>query len=573
MTLDPALLSQFLSNPKSADEIEKALCERSLYRFLERAWPAFDPARFMGNWHLGAIAEHLEAVNRGQIRKLLINVSPRSAKTNLCTVAWPAWTWALEPDPQYPLIGAAVPFLCVSYASSKAEEDAVTSKRLLKSPWYLRLWGDRVQITQDRDNQQHFDTVKGGSRISVGLHASIIGRGGNIKLIDDPHDPEEMESPDVLAKAIRSYRETLSSRENDPNVAAEVIVMQRLGQGDLSNYVKEKYGNDYVHLCIPARYDSSRHCRTVLGWNDPRGCDEDGDLLSQEERSENDGKSFWEKRFPETVLVEREKAEGRFGWAGKYQQLPIPRGGGIIKPEAWKLWPPQGEDFDKKGKPLKPLIYPPMDYVVAYLDTALTAKTKNDPSGMVVVGTWRSFEGKTIRTDMSGERITDDIAETEERLYSAAPRVMLMNAWTEWLEFRDLFNKVVMSCRKHRVDRLIIEAKTAGHSIAQELRRLCADEHFGITLENPKGDKDARLHSVSHFWEAGLVYSPERGWSQKVIDQCEAGSGGVHDELADCMSGALRHLRQIGQAQTQKEFETDVRSDFGIDSAEPLYDV
>ncbi len=573
--IDENLLQKLLADPGTAkDALEKNLCEASLYEFLKRAWPSFDPAKFMGNWHLGAIADHLTAVNHGEIRRLLISLPPRFCKTALTSVVWPAWTWAHPQDPQYPLLGAGVQFLCVSYGSDKAQEDAVTSRRLIGGAWYQKHWGRSFQIARDRDNSERFDTSLGGSRISVGIGASVLGRGGNIKIVDDPHKPDEVESHGVLEKVIRDYDETLSSRENDPNIAAEVIIMQRLGDGDLSGHVIRKFGSNptnggFCHLCLPARYESDRHCVTSIGWQDPRGLDDDGQLLDEADRASRDGTSLWLERFPDNVLKQREKAEGPHSWAGKYQQRPTPRGGGIIKPESWMLWPPQGEKFDKNGKPLVPLRFPDMDYVVAYLDTALTSKTTNDPSGMAVMGTWRSAEGRrpsrTLPSDEGGRQ--------ESVLYGSAPRIMLIHAWTDWLEFHQLVNKVIMTCRRHHVDRLIIEAKTAGHSIAQELRRLCAGEHFGVTLENPRGDKDARLHAVSYFFEAGLVYAPERKWAEKVQEQCEAGSKGVHDEMGDCVSGCLRHLRQLGEAQTQPEFEAEVRSEFAIDSAEPLYDV
>src|SRR5579885_2022983 len=98
------------------DAIEKELCERSLYEFLQRAWPHFDPAIFTGGWHLEAICEHLEAVTRGEIRQLLINVPPRHAKTSAVAIAWPCWTWALPSD-ESPLRGAGVRFLCGSYGA------------------------------------------------------------------------------------------------------------------------------------------------------------------------------------------------------------------------------------------------------------------------------------------------------------------------------------------------------------------------------------------------------------------------------------------------------------------------
>src|SRR5690348_10872020 len=102
--LDHFLAQSFLAEVDLADvarQLQAEACERSLYEFLQMAWPHFDPAPFTGGWHLEAIAEHLESVSRGEIRKLLINVPPRACKTSLCSIAWPVWTWALKPQEGY----------------------------------------------------------------------------------------------------------------------------------------------------------------------------------------------------------------------------------------------------------------------------------------------------------------------------------------------------------------------------------------------------------------------------------------------------------------------------------------
>lgn len=417
--------------------LEKALCEKSLARFIERSWPYFVPAKYCPNWHVDAISEHLEAVNRGQIRRLLVNIPPRFAKTTIVAVAWPIWTWIQNGlSGQYPLFGPQVRFLCVAYGSDKAQEDAVTSRRLLKSEWFRKHWGEVVSISPDRDSQERYDTTAGGSRISVGIGASVLGRGGDIKIIDDPSKPDEVESDVVRKTTIRSYDETLSSRENDPTTAAEVMIAQRLHDNDLPGHLLEKYGSDpskggVVHLNLPLEYDSSRHCVTVIGWEDPRGCDDNGDRLPKEAIEARDGMSLWPERFPKGVIAERKKAEGSYSFSAKYNQMPVPRGGGIIKPEWWKMWPPAGEVLDSEGKPAAPLAFPPIHYIVAYLDTALTEKTENDPSGMTIYGVWQGSEERSLPMNPDGSRRDD----TFSQLQLESPRVMLMHAWTDWLSF------------------------------------------------------------------------------------------------------------------------------------------
>src|SRR6516162_5165427 len=91
-------------------------CRRRLRTFIEVAWPIVEPLPFVPGWHIDAIAEHLEAVTRGEIRNLLITMPPRHGKSMIVSVLWPAWEWASHPGRR---------FLYASYAESLAIRDSL----------------------------------------------------------------------------------------------------------------------------------------------------------------------------------------------------------------------------------------------------------------------------------------------------------------------------------------------------------------------------------------------------------------------------------------------------------------
>lgn len=155
--------------------------EASLIEFYKAAWPVFDPAPYVHGWHLEAIAEHLEAVSNGQIKKLLINMPPRHGKTLLTSVVWPAWTWAKQRVDGNPLIGAQTKFLCLSYGDALSLDSAILMRRLVQSPWYQERWGSRVRLTADQEAKSKFDNTAGGTRISASFDGTVTGRGGDIK--------------------------------------------------------------------------------------------------------------------------------------------------------------------------------------------------------------------------------------------------------------------------------------------------------------------------------------------------------------------------------------------------------
>jgi predicted phage terminase large subunit-like protein len=520
-------------------EEEKVKLEGSLIDFFVAAWPEIDPAPLEVNWHHEAIAEHLEAVAYGQIRKLLINVPPRFTKTILSSIVFPAWIWAQQPDADYPLLGPQAKFLCLSYSDQLSMDSATTARRLISSFWYRHRWGSRVQITADQDAKNKFDTLVGGTRISASFGGTVTGRGGDIRIIDDPHKIEDAESDVVREGVLRTYDGTLKSRITDPHTTAEIVIMQRVHENDLSGHILDT-DEDFVHLCLPAEFESDRRCVTVLGWEDPRKAD--GELL-------------WPDRFglPELVPFKRNPYE----WAGQWQQRPAPRGGAIFKRDWWQLWePPDGK-------------FPPCDYILASLDSAYTSKEENDPSGFTV---WGVFSPKHLTQTPTGGMVES----------AGSPRVILMEAWrkhlpihgvhvdylpdeeADILEAADesivkaaqkryekrakplwgLVEWVAYSCRRFKVDRLIIEAKASGLDVSHEMRRLYADEAWTVDERQVQGDKVSRAHAQVPIFTRGLVYAPDRDWAELVITEMETFPKGRFKDLTDSATQALKYLRE-----------------------------
>src|ERR1700690_3846064 len=133
----PAVLDRTLDKDAQLLDIGRADAEESLYDFLKAAWRYMDPSPWKDGWHISAIAEHLQAVVDGQITRLIINVPPRSGKSLLTAVAFPAWVWAQQKISH--TSGPSVPLLYASYADKLSLRDSVKCRRLIKSPWYQKL--------------------------------------------------------------------------------------------------------------------------------------------------------------------------------------------------------------------------------------------------------------------------------------------------------------------------------------------------------------------------------------------------------------------------------------------------
>lgn len=101
--------------------------EGSLYEFLGEAWRFIDPSPFVEGLPIQAVAEHLEAVARGSIKRLIINIPPRCAKSSLVSVAFPAWVWAQSQESA--TSGPGTQFLHASYAQNLALRDSTKCRR------------------------------------------------------------------------------------------------------------------------------------------------------------------------------------------------------------------------------------------------------------------------------------------------------------------------------------------------------------------------------------------------------------------------------------------------------------
>jgi predicted phage terminase large subunit-like protein len=528
--------------------IEKRRCEISLAEFVRAAWHVIEPEQpYVHGWHIDYICAHLEAITRGEIlddgtyyNRLLVNVPPGTMKSLLVGVFWPAWEWGPQNMP-------SMRYVCASHSLELALRDSLRMRRLVSDEWYQGHWGDRVKLVGDQNAKGKFETTATGSRQACAF-AGITGYRGDRVIIDDPHSVDDANSDAKRKTTTDLFKEAVTSRLNNPETSAIVVVMQRLHELDVSGIILDAGGMGYDHIMLPMRYDPLRAKPTMLGYEDPR--EEDGELLFPD-------------RFPEHVVDRDEAAMGPYATAGQYAQSPEPRGGGIVQDSWWQLW----------ERPE----YPPIEYIVASLDTAYTTKAENDPSALTIWGVFGgSSESAATRSVDRYGRPMDISRSFQSSALGPVPKAMLMYAWQDKLEVHDLTEKVADICKRMKVDVLLIENKAAGHSVAQEARRLFGNEDFIVQMYDPKTlDKVARLYSVQHIFSEGMVYAPNKDWAEMVIRQTSSFPRGKHDDLVDTVSMALKHLRDVGMLTRAAERMAEIEGSkqFHGNGDVPLYNV
>jgi hypothetical protein len=313
-----------LTRPPRQPTEEVVQMESSFRAFVEQAWKITEPSSpLVGGMHLDAVCEHLQAVYDGAIQKLLITIPPRHGKSTIASVLFPAWVWLHDPSAR---------FVYASYALSLSVRDSVRCRRLVRSHWYQSRWGDAVRLVDDQNMKMRFETTKGGHRIATSVDGAVTGEGGRFLVADDPHNVKEAESELLREAVIDWWDQAMSTRGDNPEQAAWVIIQQRVHDRDLAGHVLEQGG--YEHLNLPAEYERDYPSPpTAIGWTDPRT--EDGALL-------------WPERWTHAQLDQLKTVLGSRAASAQLQQRPAPLGGDIFKTEWWKFYWRLPERFDEQ---------------------------------------------------------------------------------------------------------------------------------------------------------------------------------------------------------------------------------
>ena len=292
----------------SADQlrkIERHLCETSFYYFVQLAWSKIDQAVYKDNYHVKVVCDHLQAVAEGRARKnLLINICPGVAKSLITSVFFPAWVWTTRPEAS---------FLCVSNGEKLTIRDARKCRQLITSEWYQRHWKRTLQ--KDHNSKSDFGNSNLGYRVCSPI-SSATGKRANFVLVDDPHSVDDAKSDATRKTQVETFRGTLPTRLNDPEQDHIIVIMQRLHVEDVSGFVLEnKEELDYDHLCIPYIADGVEREPTSIGWVDER----------------KEGELMWPAHISEKTVAARKASLGPYGFAGQFQQNPVPEGAGFLQ--------------------------------------------------------------------------------------------------------------------------------------------------------------------------------------------------------------------------------------------------
>ena len=339
-----------------------AVLRIDLASFIRASFAIVSPGDgFIPNWHIEAIAYALERVLRGETKRLIINVPPRSLKSICCSVAYVAYILGHDPTRQV---------VCVSYSEVLARKHANDCRALMRSAMYRRLW-PATHISSTKDTELEFMTSKRGYRLSTSVGGTLTGRGGNLIIIDDPLKPQEAYSEPARERLRQWYGNTLLSRLNNKAEDAIIIVQQRVHMDDLVGHVLER--ENWTVLSLPAIAEVEEEI--PIGPNRVH-VRKPGDVLHPE-------------REPLPVLDEIRLSMGTMDFAAQYQQEPVPPGGNLIDWEWFRVYD-------------TPPAMMPGDRIIVSWDTAMSPREFSDYSACVIL----QVRGETVYVlDVIRERL------------------------------------------------------------------------------------------------------------------------------------------------------------------------
>ena len=312
-------------------QIEKnEFSQNNFIGFVRTVWPDFIAGR-----HHKIIAEKLERVAKGELKRLIINMAPRHTKSEFASYLFPAWMMGRNPK---------MKIIQATHTTELAVNFGRKTKNLIDSDEYKEIFPE-VQLAADSKASGRWDTSKGGMYYAVGVGSNLAGRGGDLVIIDDPHSEQTAMSVSGFDDAWDWY--TGGPRQRLQPGGSIVLVQTRWSEKDMTGQLlramaKDPLADQWEIVELPAIFD--------------------------------DGKPCWPEYWSLEDLTSVKASIPPSKWNAQYQQNPTGEENAIIPREWWNKW-------EKKT-------VPNLQFVIQSYDTAFT---KRETSDFSAITTWGVF--------------------------------------------------------------------------------------------------------------------------------------------------------------------------------------
>ena len=295
---------------------------------------------FIEGRHHRIIAEKLEKIATGELKRLIVNMPPRHSKSEFASYLMPAWF--LGRNPKLKIIQA-------THNTELAVRFGRKVRNLIETESYYEIFPETKLKTDDKAAGR-WGTEAGGEYFAAGVGAAVTGRGADLFIIDDPHSEQDALSEGAFDNAYEWY--TSGPRQRLQPGGAIILVMTRWGTKDLTGRLLKAQSNDIMSdqweiVEFPAIMPSD--------------------------------KPLWPEFWSTDDLLKVKSALPVAKWNAQWQQQPTAAAGAIVKREWWQPW--EKEDV------------PPVKYIMQSYDTAFSKKETADYSAITTWGVFQPEEG------------------------------------------------------------------------------------------------------------------------------------------------------------------------------------
>jgi predicted phage terminase large subunit-like protein len=426
------------------------------------------------------IFRKLEALQRGEIKRLVLSLPPRHSKTELASRNLPAWVLGNDPFAQ---------IILASYATGLARNNSRDARNLL----YEASWPfPAVAVAKDKSAAEEWATAQGGGCKAAGVDAGITGFGADWLIIDDPFKGVEDAFSETARQKVWDWYSAEARTRLQPE-ARVIVIGTRWHQDDLIGRIlaeaaEEGKSDEWEVLRLPA----------IAEEGDPAG--------------RSPGEPLDPRRYPIAEL-EQHRRNTRT-WMSLYQQDPIPDAGAIFQRDWWRFYDPA--ELERAGLRASHI----------YVDPAFGGNAGNDETAATVWGTLggRFYWMDTFHKRVPYHQLRRELAGLYEKWH--VPLVIEENGWSQIL-LQELRSPLPV---EGAIAFPVVGYKLPGGSRSK--------------VERARAIKTATAESVTAMVEGGMAFLPQgASWLDYALDQLSTFPAGKHDDVVDSVVMALTHMQ------------------------------
>ena len=428
-----------MQNTNMDDKKRLIIAEKARRRLLSYAI-AVNP-RYRASWHHRVIAEKLEAVERGEIKRLIIAVPPRHGKSEEASVIFPSWYKGRNPGKNV---------ISASYGSELAVDFGAKCRDIVSSPEFRDIFPN-VRLSDNTSAKDNWVTelVKGeaveekGAYFGVGVGGALTGRGADLLIIDDPIKNRKEAESETTRKAIWDWYISTAYTRLEKN-GAIIIIATRWRMDDLTGRVLALGEDEWDIVEFPA-------------------------IAEKDEEFRKKGEALWPEKYDLAALQQIRKTLGPYEFSSLYQQKPISAENQEFKQEYFRYY----EEEDIKGKNL---VY------MTTVDLAIGKNQENDQTAIVTVGKERDTPNWYIVDIVTGRL---DPLQTIDAIFAVYQRYRPIKVGIETVAYqKSLLYFITEEMKRRQIYIPLVELKAAGEK-EMRIRGLHPMYKTGVIFHRP----------------------------------------------------------------------------------------